>query len=144
MSKYCYFLEFALSRTIALMLPITLAFLILGDSCINLIYGHGDFTNQSIIGTTQCLWAYGLGLIPMTLVLILAPAFYAQNNYYIPSSASVISMVVNVVLNAVLVAGFGLGAASVAIATSVSAWINFFILTVMLKREIGPFVLRHC
>ncbi len=140
--KYRHFLEFALSRSIALMLPITLAFLVLGDSCINFIYGRGGFSDQSTLGTTQCLWAYGLGLIPMTLVLILAPAFYAQNNYHTPSTASVICMGVNVFLNALLVTVFGLGAASVALATSASAWINFFLLAIALRRDIGTFTSR--
>jgi putative peptidoglycan lipid II flippase len=137
---YRHFLEFALCRSTALMLPITLAFLVLGDSCINLIYGRGDFTGASTIGTTQCLWAYGLGLVPMTLVLILAPAFYAMSNYTIPSSASVIAMVLNISLNAVFVAQFGLGAASVAAATSLSALLNMAILGVALRNQIGNFI----
>ena len=111
--------------------------MVLGGSSINLIYGHGDFDQQATAGTTLCLWAYGAGLFPMAIVLILAPAFYAQNDYKTPTRASVISIAVNLFLNFVMVAVFGLGAASVAFATSVSAWVNMFILGTKLERSSG-------
>ena len=62
----------------------------------------------------------------MALVLVLAPAFYAQGDYKTPSQAAVASMVVNIGLNTLLVLFLGYGSASVAFATSISAWINFF------------------
>lgn len=141
--RYRHFLAMALRRAMALMVPITFGLLVMGDSCINLLYGHGDFNADSTIGTTKCLWAYALGLIPMTLVLIMAPAFYAQGNYRTPTNASLLSMGLNISLNAVMVMGFGLGAASVALATSISAWANFAILANGLKNNLGDFVSRH-
>lgn len=138
-SRYKWFLEFAIRRSVALMLPTTMAIFVLGDSCINLIYGRGGFNNHSIVGTTQCLWAYGFGLIPMTIVLILAPAFYAKGDYRTPTKASVISMILNIALNALLIMVFDLGAASVALATSLSAWVNVAMLANPLNRAIGQF-----
>jgi putative peptidoglycan lipid II flippase len=126
--QFQQFLEFAVKRTLFMMIPMTFGLILLGEWSIRLIYGHGDFTETSIIGTTHCLWGYALGLIPMALVLVFAPAFYSRGDYHTPSQAAVGSMIVNVVLNAVLIAEFELGAASVAIATSVSAWVNLFLL----------------
>lgn len=137
LTTYRLFLEFALRRSIALMLPITAALFVLGDSCVNLIYGRGDFTHFSTIGTTQCLWGYSLGLIPMTLVLILAPAFYAQSNYRIPTVASVVAMLLNVTLNFIMIFVLGLGSASVALATSISAWVNCILLGGILQIHLG-------
>lgn len=122
------FLEFALRRTVALMLPITAALFVMGDSCVNLLYGHGDFHLQSVAGTTQCLWGYSIGLLPMSLVLILAPEFYARGEAHIPALMSVISMSVNIFLNSLMVAFLGLGAASIALATSISACVNCVLL----------------
>ncbi len=133
--RFREFLDFALRRTTALMLPITLAIFVLGDSCINLIYGHGDFDHQAIAGTTLCLWAYAAGLFPMAIVLILAPTFYAQNDYKTPTYASLICIFLNISLNYTMVAMFNLGAASVAIATSLSAWVNMLILGVWLNKS---------
>jgi putative peptidoglycan lipid II flippase len=137
LSKFHLFLNFALCRSIAWMLPITVALFIMGDTCVTLIYGRGDFTQASIIGTTTCLWGYSFGLIPMTLVLILAPAFYAQDNYRTPSNAAVASMVLNIVLNALMIFFLGFGAASVAFATSISAWFNFAWLALALAKNFG-------
>lgn len=135
--KYQHFLDFAIKSCLGIMIPITAAIFIMGDSSINLIYGHGDFTNLSTVGTTTCLWGYGLGLVPMALVLIVAPAFYAQGNYKIPTQASLLAMGINMGLNTFLVVGMGMGAASVAVATSVSAWINVAYLLFFLKRKMG-------
>lgn len=133
--KYKSFLDFTLRRSMAFMLPISGALFVLGDSCINLIYGHGDFGAESITGTSICLWGYGIGLVPMTWVLILAPAFYAQNNYKIPAIASSLAMSLNVFLNGVLILVFSLGAGSVALATSVSATLNVIYLAFSLQKK---------
>jgi putative peptidoglycan lipid II flippase len=126
--KYSYFLRYALQHTVTLMLPLTAFLLIAGDSCINFIYGRGDFTAYSILGTTECLWAYAAGLLPSSLVLILAPACYAQQHYTTPAYASLLSMISNFILNFILIGLFKWGAASVALATSLSAWFNLFFL----------------
>jgi len=132
--KFQLFLDFALRRTLSLMLPMTIALFVFGDSCIDLIYGHGGFNHSSVVGTTQTLWGYVLGLIPMAFVLVLAPAFYASGDYRTPSLASVASMALNIALNALMVGVLDLGAPSVAIATSLSAWFNLAWLTIALNR----------
>lgn len=126
--EYHHFLQDALLRTWIFMLPMTAALLVMGDISVNFLYGRGDFGPQSVIQTTHCLWAYGIGLLPSALVLILAPAYYAQSNYTFPAIASFITMLLNLILNTLFIMGFGWGAVSVAIATSISAWVNFIIL----------------
>lgn len=133
--RFRNFLSFALRRSLALMLPMTAGIILLGQASIQLLYGHGDFQQESILGTTFCLWGYGVGLIPMTWVLILAPAFYAQENFRQPTRASIISMVVNVLLNSWFVMGLAMGPSSVAWATSISALVNMVILGYALKEH---------
>lgn len=137
LSRFQHFLDFAVRRTLLLMIPITIALFIFGDSCVAFIYGHGDFTDTSIVGTTQSLWGYTLGLVPMCLILVLAPAFYAKGDYRTPSIAAVGSMVINILLNSLFVAKFGWGAASIALATSISAWCNLFWLGIMLNKLVS-------
>lgn len=141
--KFREFLEYALNKSILLMIPITFAIFVLGDSSINLIYGHGDFDHTATAGTTLCLWAYGLGLFPMAIVLILAPAFYAQNDYKTPTRASVICIALNIFLNFFMIAILHKGAASVALATSLSAWLNMFILGYKLNHHLSPTLVRN-
>jgi putative peptidoglycan lipid II flippase len=121
---YGELLTYAIKKTIAFIFPITLAVIYMGDSIVNLIYGHGDFSFHSIIETTKCLWGYALGLLPMVLILILAPGFYAQKNVRTPAIASMIAMAANIFLNALFITYFQWGAVSIAIATSISALIN--------------------
>jgi len=126
--RYTYFLSYGLTTTIALMLPITAMIICMGDTGINLIYGRGDFSHFAIQQTTLCLWAYGLGLIPSALILILAPAYFAKSHYLIPVTTSLINMITNLILNTIFIFVFNWGAFSVAIATSISAWLNLYFL----------------
>ncbi len=137
-AKYHHFIDYALQKTIFLMLPITFFILASGDTSVNLVYGRGDFHSGSIAGTTLCLWAYGLGLIPSALILIMAPACYAQGNYRSPAIASFIAMGLNTFLNAWMILWLGLGSVSVAFATSVSAWMNLIFLSRSLSSANGP------
>lgn len=135
--QYHHFLQYALRYTISFIFPITAAIFMMGDTCTHLLYGHGQFTTHSIIGTTRCLWAYGLGLFPSTLILILAPACYAQSNYALPTYSSFLTMGVNGLLNAWMIMGLNLGPMSVALATSISAWMNLFFLSYFLPLPHG-------
>lgn len=132
-TKYVEFLSLALSRTIFLMLPITIFLSVMGDSLVTILYGRGDFGGHSIMGTTHCLWGYNLGLLPMVLILVLAPAFYAQGNQRTPALGSILAVALNVILNALFIFKLGFGAISIALATSVSAWANFFFLAYLLE-----------
>lgn len=138
--KFRHFVDMALRRGLALMLPITLAIFLLGDRSINVLYGRGKFDSHAILHTTQCLWGYGAGLIPMTLVLFLAPAFYAQHNYRLPTIASICSVVLNLALNTLFVSWLNWGAASVAWATSLCAWLNFALLAWALHQSTGSYI----
>lgn len=135
--RYQMFLEFALSRSIALMLPITFVLFIMGENAVSVLFGRGDFTAESIAGTSQCLWGYAAGLIPMTIVLILAPAFYAKEDYRTPACASLAAVGTNIALNALFVVGFHWGTASVAFATSISAWLNALWLALAVRQQFG-------
>jgi putative peptidoglycan lipid II flippase len=133
--NYHHFFQDALIRTWNFMLPLTLFLFVAGDACVNLLYGHGEFSAQSVEETTLCLAGYSMGLIPTALVLILAPACYAQQAYHLPAFASIGSMVLNLLLNAFFIFGLGWGALSVSLATSFSAWINVLFLGVVLSNS---------
>ncbi len=114
-----------MKKNALLMVPATLALFFLGRQLIELVYGNGDFGQAATEKTVLCLWGYAAGLLPMTLILIAAPAFYAQKNYRIPMQGSVLSMLSNLALNSIFVLVLGWGPASVALSTSLSAFFNF-------------------
>lgn len=135
--QYLFFLNFALRRVAVLMIPMTIGLFIGGFSGVNLIYGHGEFSHEGILKTTSCLFAYGAGLVPMTAVLILASAFYAQKEYKIPALTSAGCVSLNIALNALFVFGLNMGAISVAVSTSIVACVNSLVLIFFLKRKAG-------
>ncbi len=134
---YLKLLRFAFTRSFSLIFPCTLGIFVLGIAGINLLYGHGDFSNEATYQTTLCLWGYGLGLVPAVFVLLLAPAFYASKEFRTPMLGSVIAVVINVLLSSFFVFGLHLGAISIAMATSLSAWFNYFYLSYSLSKKLG-------
>lgn len=136
-NQYRHLLHSAMTNALFFLIPCSIGILILGSSGINLIYGRGDFNNESTIQTTLCLWGYGAGLIPMGINLLLAPAFYAKKDYWTPTQASFLSLFVNFVLNFLLVMVFQFGAVSLAISTSVAACFNTGFLYRKLSKERG-------
>lgn len=130
-------LSHAIQRTFTLLFPCTLAIFVLGLPSVNLLFGRGDFTAHATLETAYCLFAYGIGLIPAALVLVLAPAFYAQKEYRIPATAFAASALFNILLNTLFVFVFHLGPMSIALATSFSAFFNLFYLARILKPPTG-------
>ena len=116
------------------MIPMTVGIFIFGPVSIQLLYGHGDFSLADGWQTTLCLWGYGLGLLPMTFVLVLAPFLYSAGHYSITAKGSVLSVALNIALNAFFILVFHWGPESVALATSMSAGFNAAYLWVNVKR----------
>ncbi len=119
---------FSYKRIMAIMIPCTFAILVLGTAAVNLIYGRGHFGDLAISKTTLCLWAYGIGLVPTALVILFSAIFYAHNNFRLPMLISVATVGINMLLNMLFVWGWKMGAISTALATSLSAFANCWIL----------------
>ncbi len=133
--EYLRFLDFAQRRVFALLLPCTLALFVLGLPLINCIFHRGDFQLHSILMTTECLHTYAIGLIPMGLIIVLGPAFYAFKDFKTPAKGAFLSLIINFVVNCIFIFGFGFKALSVALATSISSWINIIYLYTRLKKH---------
>lgn len=133
MKLFRHFFQFAEMRTAAITIPISAAVIATAPTCVNLLFGRGQFTLESVQGTASCLIGYSIGIFPMTYILIAAPILYAFNDYKTPTRASITAMVVNVLLNAFFIFGLGWGALSVAVATSFAALGNALQLHLVLK-----------
>ncbi len=134
--EYRSLIQYGLMRTYTLLLPGTIAIFVLGLSSINLLYGRGQFNVEAVYGTTFCLWAYGVGIIPIAFILLLAPAYYARRDYRTPMIGSLISVAVNIILNLVLIFGFKLGPVAIAFSTSITSFVNLLFLTKRLQIDI--------
>ena len=129
-----YFLNLIVKKIGTYLIPVTIGSLVMGASIVNLIYGRGQFGENSIVKTTTCFWAYILGLVPMTLILCFSQIFYAQKKPKIPTYLSLFTIGTNLGLNTFFVFGLKWGTVSVAIATTISSSLNALFLTIFLKK----------
>jgi putative peptidoglycan lipid II flippase len=126
-----------------LMIISTFGIFALGGFSINLIYGRGDFNSISLFNTFKCLMGYSVGLIPQTLVIILACCFYAKKDYKTPALTSLISVILNIFLNSFFVFTLKMDTFFVAIATSLSAILNAYLLAVVLKKQYSIHIFQY-
>lgn len=113
---------------VTIMIPCIFAILGLGLTAVNLLYGRGNYSPNAILQTGLCLWGYGIGLLPSTLIMLFSSIFYAYHLPYIPLRISIITVIINVILNAFCIMGMQCGVFAIAGMTSVSSWINCYLL----------------
>jgi putative peptidoglycan lipid II flippase len=115
-------------RIFLIMILCSFAIFALGSVSINLIYGRGHFLDFARGQTTFCLWAYTLGLLPSTLVLLYSSLFFAYDDFKTPTKCSIYSIIINITLNTLFIYIFKIGIISIALSTSISSWINLIML----------------
>ena len=135
LEQFQLFYHSAYKKVMAFSALITMGIIATAPSCINLLYGHGHFGIESIEGTSKCLMAYGIGLFPMTYILVNAPILFAFEDYKSPSYASLYAMLLSLVLNSVFIFILKWEATSVAFSTSLAAYFNAFYLSSILTKH---------
>jgi putative peptidoglycan lipid II flippase len=91
------------------------------------------FDANDVAMAERSLMAYAFGLQAFILIKVLAPGFYARQDTRTPVRIGVIAMAVNMLLNLAFI--FPLQHAGLALATSLSAYLNAFLLLRNLRRE---------
>jgi putative peptidoglycan lipid II flippase len=86
------------------------------------LFHYGKFTINDVFMTQRSVIAYSIGLQAFMLVKVLAAAFYAQQNIKTPVRIGIIALIANMIFNALLI--FPLKHAGLALASSLSAWLN--------------------
>lgn len=110
--------------------------LVLAVPVSTLVYHHGQTSLADAQAIALVLQAYVAGLLPYSLVKILAPAFYSVDRPRIPLLASAIAVVVNITFNALTYRQ--LGAPGIALGTGLGALANVVVLRLAFVRVIGP------
>jgi len=127
----------ALQGTLFLALPATAGLAVLALPIVGLLFGHGAFGRdpEAAARTARVLTFYAMGLPAYILLPAVARGFYALKDMKTPTRVALITLGVNLALNLTLV--WFLGEGGLALATSVSAFLNLFILLVLLRRSVG-------
>ncbi len=129
----------------ALMIPATLCMIFLARPVVQVLLARGAFTAESTLLTSSALIYYSAGLLFYGAVKITVPVFYAMKDTKTPVKIAISCMGLNIVLNFVFTTlfistGFAQPLAGLALATSVSALVNFFLLRITLRRRIGAVI----
>lgn len=130
---FSHMLDWGLRWILLFGLPSALGLILLAGPMIATLFQSSVFDTHDVLMARQSLWAYALGLLPFMFIKVLAPGYYSRQDTKSPVRIAVIAMVVNMVMNIVLV--FPLQHAGLALATSLAAGVNAWLLYRGLRRE---------
>jgi len=116
----------ALNIGLMLIMPTTAAFIIIPDIILLTLFSYGRFDHYAVQQTAPTLIAFSLSLPAFIINKVLLPTFFAKGNLKIPTMFSLMCLGINVVLNLLLMNEYQ--HTGIAIATSVSTWINSILL----------------
>ena len=126
----------ALRLNLFLMLPASVALVMLAVPFVRLMYERGRFSPADTSLTAMALVAYAVGLVAMGSRTVLARAFYALLNTRTPCYVAALDVLVNIALSVALVMT-SLRHAGLALATSLAAILHAWLLKVTLGREMA-------
>ncbi len=126
-------LDWGLRMSLIFGVPAALGLMLLAGPMIATLFQSEVFDANDVAMAQRSLVAYGLGLQAFILIKVLAPGFYARQDTRTPVKIAVIAMAANMVLNLALV--WPLRHAGLALATSLAAYLNAYLLLRSLRRE---------
>jgi putative peptidoglycan lipid II flippase len=122
-------LEFALGIT----LPAAIGLMVMPGPIVALLYERGAFTPETTALTAAALAAFASGLPAYVLIKVFSPGFFAREDMKTPMWFSMIAVAANIVFSLALFPF--MGHVGIALATSISAWINVVLLAGTLWRR---------
>lgn len=131
-AAYSGLLDWGLRLVLMLALPCAMALLVFPNALLAVLYQRGAFDAQAVAQTSSALMGYGVGLMGLVGVKILAPGYYARQDMRTPVKIAVAVLVLTQLMNAVFVPY--IGHAGLALSVSLGAMINAFWLFVGLRR----------
>lgn len=121
-------LDWSVRMVLLIALPAATALMVLAHPILATLFHYGKTTALDIDMSAFSLRAYALGLTAFMLIKVLAPGYFARKDMKTPVKIGIIAMVSNMVLNVICVLPlyiyFNIGHVGLALATSLSAFIN--------------------
>jgi putative peptidoglycan lipid II flippase len=124
--EYSALLDWGLRLTFLLALPAAVGLAALSEPLTATLFHYGKFDARAVMMTSHALIAYGVGLIGLIVVKILAPGFYAKQDIRTPVKIAVIVLVATQLMNLVFVPRLAL--AGLALSIGLGACLNAVLL----------------
>ena len=115
-------LDWGLRLVLLLALPCAVALLVFAQPLVAVLYHYGAFQAADVAQTARAVQGYGLGLMGIVAIKVLAPGFYARQDTRTPVKIALVVLVVTQLLNVALVPQ--LGAAGLAASIGLGALLN--------------------
>jgi len=131
-TEFSALLDWGLRLLLLLSLPCALALLLIPEGLVAVLYHYGRFDADDVAMTALALQGYGVGLLGIVAIKVLAPAFYARQDIRTPVKIAVGVLVATQALNLVFVPW--LGHAGLALSIGLAAWLNAGLLLLGLLR----------
>jgi len=119
---YSDMLDWGLRLVLVLALPCALALLIFPVGLVSVLFHYGKFNATDVAMTAMALRGYGVGLLGIVAIKVLAPAFYAQQDVRTPVRIAIGVLLATQCMNVALVPW--LGHAGLALSISLGALVN--------------------
>jgi len=113
--------------------PAAIALFIYGTPLAASLYHYGKFSSHDVEMTRLALQAYGVGLIGLILIKILAPGFYAKQDIRTPVKIGIVVLIFTQGMNFIFVPYFG--HAGLALSIGLGACVNASLLWLGLLRK---------
>ncbi|MDO9075435.1 MAG: murein biosynthesis integral membrane protein MurJ [Rubrivivax sp.] len=131
-AAYSGMLDWGLRLVLLLALPCALALLIFPVGLISVLFHYGAFTPRDVAMSVLALRGYGVGLLGLVAIKVLAPAFFARQDLRTPVKIAIGVLVATQAMNVVLVPL--LGHAGLALSIGLGALVNAGLLLAGLLR----------
>ena len=130
--RYAGLLDWGLRLVVLLALPCAAALLVFPEPLVAVLYHYGAFSLRDVAQTVAALRGYGVGLMGLVAVKVLAPGFYARQDIRTPVKIAVAVLLATQAMNALFVPWFG--HAGLALSIGLGALINATCLLIGLRR----------
>ncbi len=114
-------LDWGLRLALLLALPCAVALVVFAQPLVAVLFHRGAFGAQAVGATGAAVMGYGVGLMGIVGVKVLAPAYYAQQDMRTPMRVALVALVLTQVLNALTVRWLGVCALALSIGLAASA-----------------------
>ncbi|MFY9510059.1 MAG: murein biosynthesis integral membrane protein MurJ, partial [Rubrivivax sp.] len=130
---YSDMLDWGLRLVLLLALPCAVALLLFAQPLVAVLFHYGAFTAADVQQTTRAVMGWGVGLMGLVAVKVLAPGFYAREDTRTPVKIAVGVLVATQLMNTVFVPW--VGTAGLALSIGLGATLNALLLLLGLLRR---------
>jgi putative peptidoglycan lipid II flippase len=120
--RYSRLLDWGLRMVMLFALPCAVALLVFAEPLTAVLYHRGAFTASDVAHTAQSVMGWGVGLIGLIAVKVLAPGFFARQDTGTPAKIAVAVLVLTQGFNLVFVPWIGV--AGLALSIGLGALVN--------------------